>query len=168
MRLGKWNEPRFRLAHHPRSSHLSRIACSNRHTLTGNGQLHMPRSARAPFPGAASARLQSTIVYTLYIHGALHPKHLADTNSNTKHQIPNYKLPNAYFLISNFLFLIPIQSTERRAYELHDPIPKRQRVGTPRGWARAASRVSKRRERERLSGKRRESLSGKMREVCDK
>ena len=41
-KLGKGSEPRSRLAHHPRPSPISRIACSNGHALTGNGQLHMP------------------------------------------------------------------------------------------------------------------------------
>ena len=41
-KLGKGSKPRSRLAHHPRPSPISRIACSNGHALTGNGQLHMP------------------------------------------------------------------------------------------------------------------------------
>ena len=40
--MGKGSKPRSRLAHHPRPSPVSRIACSNGHALTGNGQLHMP------------------------------------------------------------------------------------------------------------------------------
>ena len=41
-KLGKGSKPGSRLAHHPRPSPMSRIACSNGHALTGNGQLHMP------------------------------------------------------------------------------------------------------------------------------